>query len=105
MSNTFGSDILIQASDPRQAAAFYVETFGFSVTEDSPAMVSLRGPRLNLYIERGPALGPVLEVFVEDVDAAKAYLLEHGSALIKDEPEVPRCYVQDPFGLTYNLAR
>jgi hypothetical protein len=23
---------------------------------------------------------------------------------VKDEPEFPRCYVKDPFGLIYNLT-
>jgi hypothetical protein len=24
--------------------------------------------------------------------------------IVKDEPEVPRCYVNDPYGLIYNLT-
>ena len=103
MANTFGTDILIQAPDPAAAARFYVEQLGFSITAEKP-MLELRGPHINLYIEKGPALGPVLEVTVQDVAQARARLVKQGCKVIKDEPQVPRTYVLDPFGLIYNLT-
>jgi len=105
MANRFGTDILIQAEDPRQAARFYEDQLGFSVTGEAPDMISLHGPHINLFIERGPALGPVLEVTVDDVDAAKRRLVANGCTVVKDEPQFPRCYIRDPFGLIYNLTR
>lgn len=105
MANTFGSDILIQSQDPTDAASFYVEQLGFAITDEAPNMISLHGRRINLFIERGPALGPVLEVTVEDVEEAKSRLVRNGCEIIKDEPDFPRCYVKDPFGLIYNLTR
>ena len=105
MANTFGTDILIQAEDPKQAAAWYVEQLGFEITGDDPQMMSLHGKHINLFIERGPALGPVLEVTVENIEEAKARLIKSGCEMVKDEPEFPRCYLRDPFGLVYNLSR
>jgi hypothetical protein len=104
MSNAFGSDILIQAENPREAAAFYVEQLGFEVTAETEEMVSLHGENINLFIERGPSLGPVLEVTVKSVAEAKARLLAQGCRVVKDEPSVPRVYLRDPFGLIYNLT-
>jgi catechol 2,3-dioxygenase-like lactoylglutathione lyase family enzyme len=104
MANTFGTDILIQAPDPKKAADFYVEHLGFEVTGEDPKMISLHGKRVNLFIERGPALGPVLEVKVDSVEAARRRLVKNGCAVIKDEPDFPRCYIRDPFGLIYNLT-
>jgi predicted enzyme related to lactoylglutathione lyase len=104
MGNKFGADILIQAPDPKAAAAFYVNELGFEVTDDTPNMVGIHGPYINLFIERGPALGSVLEISVENVEEAKARLLSAGCQIIKDEPDFPRCYVKDPFGLIYNLT-
>ncbi|MGA3070453.1 MAG: VOC family protein [Terracidiphilus sp.] len=104
MANTFGTDILIQAPDPKKAADFYVEHLGFEVTGEDPKMISLHGRRINLFIERGPALGPVLEVTVDSVEAARRRLVRNGCAVIKDEPDFPRCYIRDPFGLIYNLT-
>jgi len=66
-------------------------------------MISLHGANINLFIEEGPALGPVLEVTVDNVREARRRLVEHGCEVVKDEPEFPRCYVKDSFGLIFNL--
>jgi hypothetical protein len=105
MANSFGTDILIQAPDPAIAAAFYVKQLGFTITGESSQMMSLHGKHINLFIERGPTLGPVLEVTVDNVERAKARLVENGSTIVKDEPDFPRCYVKDPYGLIYNLTK
>lgn len=104
MANKFGTDVLIQAEDPKGAAVFYVKQLGFEITDETPNMISLRGKHINLFIERGPALGGVLEVMVDDVEDAKRRLLKNGCEIVKDEPDFPRCYVKDPFGLIYNLT-
>jgi hypothetical protein len=104
MANKFGADILIQAEDPKSAALFYVKQLGFEITDDNPNMMALHGENINLFIEPGPALGPVLEVTVPSVEEAKLRLVKNGCKIVKDEPDFPRCYVQDPFGLIYNLT-
>jgi hypothetical protein len=104
MANKFGTDILIQAEDPLTAASFYVKELGFQVTGEEPDMISLHGEHINLFIERGPVIGGVLEVTVDDVDAAKLRLTKTGCVIVKDEPDFPRCYVKDPYGLIYNLT-
>jgi predicted enzyme related to lactoylglutathione lyase len=103
MTNTFGTDILIQAPDPKKAAQFYVEQLGFTITGETP-IIALHGEAINLFIEQGTALGPVLEVSVDDVEEAKVRLVKNGCEIVKDEPDFPRCYIRDPFGLIYNLA-
>jgi predicted enzyme related to lactoylglutathione lyase len=104
MANSFGADILIQAEDPKNAASFYVQQLGFKITNETPRMISLDGQHINLFIEHGPALGPVFEVTVESVREAKIRLVKNGCAIVKDEPDFPRCYLKDPFGLIYNLT-
>jgi catechol 2,3-dioxygenase-like lactoylglutathione lyase family enzyme len=104
MANSFGTDIIIQAPDPEKAALFYVKHLGFEVTDSNPDMISLHGKHINLFIERGPAMAGVLEVTVDNVEEAKARLLKNGCVVIRDEPDFPRCYVKDPYGLAYNLT-
>ncbi|MFZ0304018.1 MAG: VOC family protein [Terracidiphilus sp.] len=104
MANSFGADILIQSPDPAKAAAFYVDQLGFTVTGTDPNMISLHGKHINLFIEKGPALGPVLEVTVPNVAEARQRLVDQGCEVVKDEPEFPRCYLRDPFGLIYNIT-
>ena len=31
-------------------------------------------------------------------------LLKDHEVVVKDEPDFPRCYVKDPYGLIYNLT-
>jgi predicted enzyme related to lactoylglutathione lyase len=104
MANKFGTDILIQAQDPMSAALFYVKQLGFEITDETPNMISLHGENINLFVERGPVLGGVLEVTVDNVEDAKARLVKNGCEIVKDEPDFPRCYVKDPYGLIYNLT-
>ncbi|MGD0939618.1 MAG: VOC family protein [Terracidiphilus sp.] len=104
MANSFGKDILIQAPDLKKAAAFYVDHLGFEITGEEPQMISLHGRNINLFIERGPALGPVLEVTVDSVESARLRLTKIGCEVVKNEPDFPRCYVKDPYGLIYNLT-
>ncbi len=104
MANNFGTDLLIQAPDPKRAAQFYVDHLGFTITDEQPNMISLHGQHINFFIERGPPVGSVLEVTVTDVEAAKRRLVKNGCQIVKDEPEVPRCYPRDPYGVVYNLT-
>lgn len=104
MANRFGADILIQAQDPKSTAVFYVKQLGFEITGETPNLISLHGEHINLLIERGPALGPVLEVTVDSVEEAELRLVKNGCEIIKDEPDFPGCYIQDPFGLVYDLT-
>lgn len=104
MSNAFGTDVLIQAKDPMKAAKFYVDALGFEITDKNPKMIGLHGKNINLFIEPGPALGPVFEVTVKNVKKAKAALKKKGCRIVKDQPDWPRCYVKDPNGLIYNLT-
>jgi predicted enzyme related to lactoylglutathione lyase len=104
MANSVGTDILIQTPDPKTAAAFYVNQLSFQITDETPNMISLHGDHINLFIEKGPALAAVLEVTVENFDAAKIRLVKSGCQIVKDEPDFPRCYIRDPYGLIYNLT-
>lgn len=103
MANTFGTDILIQAPDPASAAGFYVEQLGFEITGEDP-MIALHGKHINLFIEKGPPLGPVLEVTVAGVEEATRRLVAAGCTVVKDEPDFLRRYLKDPYGLIYNLT-
>jgi hypothetical protein len=104
MANSFGTDILIQAEDPKAAASFYIERLGFKIEAETEDLITIRGPHINLYIERGPALGPVLEVTVKNVRDTAQELVAAGCQIVKDEPQFPRTYIRDPFGLIYNLT-
>ena len=104
MANSSGRDILIQVAKPQEAATFYAEQLGFGISSEEH-MLEMKGPNITLYIDKGPEIGPVLEVFVTDVENTKKRLVAHGCTIVREDPEIPRCYVRDPYGLVYNIAR
>jgi predicted enzyme related to lactoylglutathione lyase len=46
----------------------------------------------------------VLDFLVDDVQATKARLVAAGCRLDQEDASVPRVYLTDPFGLTFNLG-
>jgi catechol 2,3-dioxygenase-like lactoylglutathione lyase family enzyme len=70
---------------------------------DEPHMLGFETGALRLFVERGPAHGPVLDFRVDDREAAKTRLVAAGCRIVEEDPSVPRCYLTDPFGLTFNI--
>ncbi|HTV54683.1 MAG TPA: VOC family protein [Terriglobia bacterium] len=103
-AEVYVTDILIQANDPRMAAQFYGDQLGFEITDHNPKMIGLHGEHIHLFIEPSPPWGPVLEVTVDGVERAKEQLVKAGCVIVKGEPDFPRCYIKDPYGLIYNLT-
>jgi hypothetical protein len=98
-------DILLQTERIEEAAAFYERHFGVNRFMDEPGMIGLEAGGFRLFLDRGPAYGPVLEFFVDDLASAKGTLVEAGARIDQDDPSIPRCYVTDRFGLTYNVVQ
>jgi catechol 2,3-dioxygenase-like lactoylglutathione lyase family enzyme len=98
-------DIIIRTEAWNDAVRFYEETLGFPVVSRRERMVGLDTGSIRLYVERGAAHGPVFDFLVADVPAARDRLLLAGCTLVEEDPELPRCYLRDPFGLTFNLGR
>lgn len=43
VANSFGTDILLQAQDPKDAASFCVAFLDFKITGEAPEMISVHG--------------------------------------------------------------
>ena len=56
-----------------------------------------------LVIEDDEISGPVLELFVSDLDEAREYLEGKGCKVLRWRGKGQDCYIQDPYGVTYNL--
>ena len=97
-------DVLIQSDRLSEAVRFYETVLGLRVNHRSEKLVGLETGSFCLYIEQGPAYGPVFEFIVSDLAATKAQLVAAGCRVEAEDPGIPRCYIRDPFGLTFNLA-
>lgn len=98
-------DIIIRTEAWSAAIDFYERTLGFAVTSRTESMVGFETGSFYLYVEKGPPHGPVFEYRVPDVAQARDRLIAAGCALIEEDPGLPRCYLRDPHGLTFNLHR
>jgi catechol 2,3-dioxygenase-like lactoylglutathione lyase family enzyme len=98
-------DVLIQSEAFSQATHFYETALGLKVTHRSDNLVGLETGSFRLYIEKGPAYGPVFEFYVADLTLAKEKLVAAGCRIESEDPSIPRCYVRDPYGLIFNLAQ
>lgn len=96
-------DVIIQTPRFEASVRFYEEVLGLAVVHRSERLVGFETGSFVLYVEPGEAYGPVFEFFVADVGATARQLVAHGCRIDQDDPAIPRCYVRDPNGLTFNL--
>jgi catechol 2,3-dioxygenase-like lactoylglutathione lyase family enzyme len=106
MANSFRSsrDVIIRTPAWQEARAFYASTLGLAISHDSDTLTGFETGGFCLYVEKGPAHGPVFEFLTADVHAAKQRLIAAGCVVIEEDPMLPRCYLRDPFGLVFNIG-
>jgi catechol 2,3-dioxygenase-like lactoylglutathione lyase family enzyme len=98
-------DIIIRTEAFAEATEFYRSVLGFQASSQSADLVGFETGAIRLYVERGRNHGPVFELLVPDVEAAKARLLAAGCVVIEEDRGVPRCYLRDPYGFTFNIGK
>lgn len=106
-------NIALPTNRPNEARMFYKEVLGFPIRHMETASTEFNAEPLSLYVDTEQAdletgaeeklTGPVLELLVEDVEAARDHLLAHGCKVVRWEGPGGDCYIRDPFGLTFNL--
>jgi len=98
-------EVIVRTEDWQAALRFYGSLLGFPVSYRAEKMVGFETGAFCLYVEQGAAHGPVFEYLVPDLAAMKAKLLAAGCILLQEDPDIPRCYLQDPFGVVFNLGQ
>jgi catechol 2,3-dioxygenase-like lactoylglutathione lyase family enzyme len=99
------ADIIFRTNDIEAAKAFYHGVLGFPMILGNAPIVGFDTGDLKLYFEPGEPGDGVYEFEVDDVDGTKEKLLAQGCTLVEYNPEVPRCYLRDRFGVTFNLTK
>jgi catechol 2,3-dioxygenase-like lactoylglutathione lyase family enzyme len=98
-------DIIIKVEQVAKAKAFYRDVLGFELVDDDDRMLGFETGSFMLFVEPGPASGPVFEFEVADVAAEKARLIAEGCSLVEEDPARPRLYLRDPYGLVFNITQ
>jgi catechol 2,3-dioxygenase-like lactoylglutathione lyase family enzyme len=98
-------DFIIRTEAFDEAVRFYQTALGLTVEHVNATMVGFDTGAFKMYVEKGPAHGPVFEYLVPEVAAAKRQLLAAGCTLVEEDPAQPRCYVRDPYGVVFNIGK
>jgi len=103
MSYRLTDNINIETPNLEEAVQFYSEVLGLRIAEMGNDWAKFDTGKFNFYISRGHTLGPITEYHVEDMEKAKADLMEKGCTVVKWEGKGKPCYIKDPFGFVFNL--
>jgi len=98
-------DVIIRTQSWPEAVRFYAEVLGFTASSRSEGLVGFETGSFRLYLEKGAPHGPVFEYLVQDVAATRDLLVRAGCTVVEEDAAVPRCYLRDPYGMTFNLGR
>lgn len=105
MKYKVSENIGFQVKNVEEAKSFYENVLGFKQPEQSfVSEIGFRTEHNNIFLIEGDKnLGPVMEIFVEDLEKAKQHLVENGCEVVRWEGKGKDCYVKDPFGMVFNV--
>jgi catechol 2,3-dioxygenase-like lactoylglutathione lyase family enzyme len=87
-----------------QAVNFYTNVLGFQNRSIDPELGDLDAYPINLFVlEDNEFRGPVMELFVDDLEKARDTLESNGCKVLRWRGKGKDCYVQDPFGVIFNI--
>jgi hypothetical protein len=105
MPTVASRDVIIQTPDLVPARAFHEGVLGLALFMNEPNMLGFEAGGLRLFVERREARGPVLDFLVDNLATAKGEILAAGCRLVEEDASIPRIYLTDPFGLSFNLDK
>jgi len=76
---------------------------GLTVVNRTDDVSDLSGSEIQLHIERGPELGPILEVLVPDIEEAKADLVSQGWSVVVWEGKEGIYRLRNPVGTLFHI--
>ncbi|HYK71736.1 MAG TPA: VOC family protein [Pseudoneobacillus sp.] len=105
MKYKVSNNIGFQVKDVERAKQFYESVLGFKQPEKSDVTeIEFKTDHNTIFLIPGNEnLGPVMEVFVDDLEEAKKHLLENGCEIVRWRGKGQDCYVKDPFGMIFNV--
>ena len=97
-------NIAVRTEKFSDAVEFYTTVLGFQDRSTDPELADLDANPLNLFvIEDDDISGPVMELFVDDLEKARDQLVANGCKVLRWRGKGQDCYIQDPFGVIFNI--
>ncbi len=95
--------VCLYSPDLESAVRHFEREMGLTVVNRTDDMADLSGGDIYLHIEKGPELGPILEILVPDIEAAKVDLIYQGWNVVVWEGRGGRCHLSNPSGILFHV--
>jgi len=87
-----------------EAVDFYTNVLGFQNRSVDPELGDMDADPINLFVlEDDEIRGPVMELFVDDLEEARKILEANGCKVLRWRGKGQDCYIEDPFGVRFNI--
>ncbi len=98
------TNFAVRTKKLKEAKEFYSNFLGFPLESQTKTELDINADPMRLFVidDEIPS-GPILELFVPDLEKAKTELIANGCTIIKWEGKGKDCYIKDPFGVTFNI--
>lgn len=104
MKYQMSPNVAVRTEQFTEALRFYSEVLGFPNRSDDHALGDHDASPIRLFVlEDDEVRGPVMELFVDDLEAAKQDLLSNGCEIVRWWGKGKDCYIRDPFGVMFNI--
>jgi catechol 2,3-dioxygenase-like lactoylglutathione lyase family enzyme len=104
MNFRMSSNVAVSTGRLGEAVDFYSTVLGFTERSVDSDLAELDTGPLKLYIVNDEEIaGFVMELSVDDLEAARDELLSHGCEVVRWRGKGKDCYIRDPFGTVFNL--
>lgn len=104
MEFKMSTNIAVQTSDPEKAINFYTNILGFKNRINEPDFAGIDASPLRMFVQKDNQVsGLVMELYVDNLEEAKKILIDNGCKIIRWEGLGKDCYLEDPFGLRFNI--
>lgn len=97
-------NVAVRTKQISDAVDFYQNILGFANRSNDPELANLDANPLTIFVDRDDEFpGPILELFVDDLEKAREVLVTNGCKILRWRGKGQDCYIQDPFGVIFNL--
>jgi predicted enzyme related to lactoylglutathione lyase len=87
-----------------EAVNFYSNILGLQDRSDNSELGDLDAGPINLFVSKTTnSASPVMELFVDDLEEAHKTLEANGCKVLRWRGKGGDCYIQDPFGVIFNI--
>lgn len=104
MKYRMSPNVAVRTDRFAEALRFYSDVLGFPNRSEDPELGDHDASPLRLFVLGDDDVsGPVMELFVDDLEAAREDLVANGCEVVRWRGKGQDCYIRDPFGVIFNI--